>query len=160
MEFRDINYPVYKIVADEVITEDGILWADGKVVDDLNVSRPSLGLRRRKSPLKDRLFKLRKAAPDFRALVRMGGGFYIDKTGNTFNYTKRKFRKIKYLKILSSKIINRKSVLRLEGVHQPFTSPMQPPYGYEYIGVVFRGDFPWLLWEFSVEKLEDRRIKM
>jgi hypothetical protein len=37
MKLNDIRFPVYVVHTDDVLTRDGLLWCDGKVIDDKNI---------------------------------------------------------------------------------------------------------------------------
>lgn len=161
MKLSNIEYPVYKLDQFENIDiQDKIVWGDGYLIDDLNVKEETLGLRRLKSPLKHKKAKLRKHCINLASMVRRGSGQYIDRLGRIFTYKKKKFEKVVYHKIKSLGIKNNKTIAYLEGIKTPFILNHIPDPGYKWIGILYKGAIPWIVWEYSREKLPNKRVKI
>lgn len=156
---RNVSFPVYQLSSDNWYSQDGLLFLDGIILDDNNMSGNTLGIRRLQSPQQN-LFRLDKQIDDFRALLRCSGNYFIDTKGRCFIYEKTKFCKLRYYKIKS---VNKKStacLLKLSGVKTEFTIPRPPPSEALYAGVLLYEELPWLLYEYSTEKLKDTRRKV
>ena len=88
MNLSDIRFPVYVVHTDEVATRDGLLWCDGKIVDDKNTSGNSIGERRLKTPQQN-LYDLKYQIDTFGDMIKHRGRFYVDTNGKFFIYEKR-----------------------------------------------------------------------
>mgnify|MGYP003148396597 FL=1 len=77
MKLSDVNFPIYVLHTDDVVLRDGILWCDGDVVDDKNVSGETIGVRRLSTPYKN-LYNLKIMIEDFPSLFKHRGKYYVD----------------------------------------------------------------------------------
>ena len=98
MKIHKIEFPIYVIGTEEIEERDGVLFADGKVVDDTNMTGSTLGVRRLQTSLPN-LYPLKYMLEAMPNLMRHRGYNYIDKKGNLFSYMKENFYPMKYHKI-------------------------------------------------------------
>lgn len=156
---KNIAFPVYQLSSDNWYTQDGLLFLDGIVLDDKNMSGDTLGVRRLQSPFKS-LYKLNKQIDDFRALLKSSGKYFIDTKGRCFVYEKTKFFDLKYYKIDSVDKKGSACRLNLRGLQRAFSIPRPPPTDALYAGILLYDRLPWVLYEYSTEKLKDTRRKV
>lgn len=158
---RTIKFPVYKIESSNWELADGLLFLEGKLLDDRNMPGETLGIRRIQTPYsKDSLYKLHSAIYSLQGILKQNSKTFVDSNGVPFIYEKTVFSELKYYKI---KKVERKevaSLLWLEGVNFPFTIPRPPEEGMLWAGVLHFGGLPWVLYEYSEEKLKDTRRKV
>lgn len=156
---NNIEYPIFNVTSNNFETQDGVLFLDGKVLDDKNQSGNSMGIRRLQTPLKN-LYPLKRMINSFNGLIKQNKLFFIDNNGNHFEYKKTKYAKLKYYRI--KQIIPKKvsSVIRLEGIPNYFTIPRPPKEGMLWVGVLHLEGIPWLLYEYSEKKLKDTTRKI
>lgn len=152
-------YPIYRVKAADIEEIDGIVFADGLVLDDKNVKRDTLGERRLLSSHRA-LLKLNKMYPTIREALSGKSGTYIDSTGKILEYSRTKFAKIVYHKIRNVEYKDTYSMLRVYGVNFSFKLRCPPPKLYTYAGILYLNNLPWLLWDYSKRKLPDRRMKV
>ena len=154
-----IKFPVYLLASSNWMRQDGLLFLDGEIVDDRNMSGDTLGIRRIQTPHKN-LHKLNKQVNDFRGLVKSNHKTFIDTNGTTFIYEKTEFCKLKYYRIKS---ITKKEIcclLYLQGIKRPFIIPRPPAEEVAYAGVIHYHNIPWILYNYSETKLKDTRRKV
>lgn len=153
--FYDIEFPIYLLSADITIQRmDGLVFADGKVLDNLNVNQPTLGLRRLHSPVKE-LFKLNKRIDGLEEFFRQKKKikWFIDTNGQIQEYVKTERAALKCHKI--KRVIQKEtySLIMLHGVNTPFVEPRPPETLWAY--VLYRRGVPWLLYCFLEEPKKD-----
>lgn len=158
-EFPLITFPVYPLPNDNWYSQDGLLFLNGEILDDRNQTGETLGHRRLQTPFKN-LVPLRNSINSEIGIIKQYKPQYIDNAGKLFLYEKTKFVPLKYHKI---KKVERKevaSLLFLHGIKFPFIVPRPPPVDCKWAGVLYLGKDPWLLYEYSEEKLKDTRRKV
>lgn len=161
--YRDVNklvFPVYFLPSSNWNFEDGLLFLDNRLVDDRNVTGDNIGIRRLKSPLKDFL-PLKKNIKTILGLIKNKSGTpYIDYSGTPFIYRKTEWCELKYHKI---KKIDRKevaSIIWLRGIEYSFKVSSPPSIEFQWVGVLYKSGFPWILYEYSKERKKDTRRKI
>ena len=117
-----IKFPVYILPSGNWERQDGLLFLDGQIVDDRNMSGDTLGLRRLQSPHKN-FHALNKQIDNFRGILKSKEKHFIDTNGTPFIYEKTEFCKLKYYRIKSVVQKDTCSLLKLDGVKQPFVIP-------------------------------------
>ena len=150
MRLSDVRFPVYVVHTDDVVSRDGILWCEGQVIDDKNVSGESIGQRRLSTPHRN-LYSLRIMLEDFPSLFKHGGKNYVDSSGKFFRYEKSKKANLIYHKI---RLIEKKDVATLiwiAGVPFPFEVKRPPALQYKYAGVLYINKQPSYLYDFSTD---------
>lgn len=150
MKLSDVNFPIYVLHTDDVIFRDGILWCDGNIVDDKNVSGKTIGKRRLSTPHKN-LYKLKIMIEDFPSLFKHRGKYYIDSTGKFFIYEKSKVVDLIYHKIKRIEKKEVATIIWLENIAFPFETRRPPDLQYKYAGVLYIKKQPAYLYEFSTE---------
>lgn len=150
-----IKYPAFELLSDNWNSVDGLIYVDGLLVDDRNQPGTTLGVRRLQTPFED-LYPLKRAVETPIALLKQPSNkFWVDKSGKMFYYTKTRMAKVKYRKI---KKIERKitsTVVWLEGINHNFIVDRPPPDHCLWAGVLYVDNLPWILYDYSSEKLSD-----
>lgn len=157
---KNIRFPVYLLPESSWTKSDGLLFLNGLIVDDKNMSGESLGMRRLQSPFYKSLFPLKKSLNTSAGLLKQTLPYFIDSNGLPFIYEKTVYAKLKYYKIqeVTPKITG--CLLKLEGIPKPFSIPRPPADGMLWAGVLHYYGFPWVLYEYSETKLPDTRRKV
>jgi len=161
LTFRGVSsiaFPIYPLPSSNWEKADGLLFIDGKVVDDKNMSGETLGVRRLQTS--HDLLPLKKAILDFTGMIKQTNNVFIDNTGVPFIYQKTKMLPLRYKKI---KRVDRKvvaSVLHLEGEKQPFKIIRPPEDGMMWAGILYYQELPWKLYEYAEEYQKDTRRKV
>lgn len=162
IQYKNVNklrFPVYILPSGNWDRRDGLLFLDGQIVDDRNMTGDTLGLRRLQTPHKS-LYSLRQQVEDFRGVIKSNEKHFIDTNGIPFIYEKTEFCKLKYYRIKSIVQKDTVSLLKLHGVKQPFVIPRPPASDMRYAGVLHYGTLPWVLYEYSEDRREDTRRKV
>jgi len=154
MNLSDVEFPVYVIHTDEVQKLDGILWCEGAVVDDTNVSGYTIGQRRLNTPHKN-LYELRHMIDNFVDLSRHRRKFFVDSNGKFFRYEKSTTANLYYRRI--TKVIEKDimTLIYVENVPFPFELKRPPEPTQKYAGVLYIKDIPSYLYELSETKKKD-----
>lgn len=159
-----VTFPVFKLEKEQdqqndASSTDGLLFWNGKVLDDRNMTGETLGMRRLQSPFRE-LAPLKQCILDHLGLIKSPEAMYIDSAGKIFIYKKTVFSKLKYYKI---KRVDRKetySLLWVQGIDRPFTIPRPPNPVMQWVGLLHLGPLPWFLYEYSETRKKDTRRKI
>ena len=157
--FNKIEFPVFLLSSGDWEVSDGLVFCEGKVVDDRNQPGETLGIRRLQSPFTD-LYPLKKALHAPNGLMKQSTPYFIDSAGKTFIYDKTMFVPLKYLEI---KRVERKEVASLiwvKGHNAPFNVSRPPDSDMKWAGILHLHGVPWMLYEYSETKLKDTRRKV
>ena len=154
-----LSFPVYLIYTENWERVDGLLFLEGKCVDDRNQPGATLGIRRIQTPHPD-LYPLKKAVTSHNGILKQSTKYFIDSNGVPFIYEKTRFLHLKYLKI--QKVITKESasLLSIKGHRTYFTVPRPPSSGYDWAGILHLEGLPWILYEYSETKLKDSKRKV
>ena len=93
-----VNFPVFILPSSNWDTPDGLLYLDGELVDDRNMSGTTLGQRRLQTPHKG-LLPLKKSVNNVIGIIKQPSFCFIDSTGMPFIYQKTKMLPLRYRKI-------------------------------------------------------------
>ena len=149
-----LQFPLYLLPHDNWSFSDGLLFLDGKVVDDSNMEGNTLGVRRLQTPFED-IFPLKSQVDSFQGLLKQTKNTFIDSSGIPFIYEKTIRCVLRYYRISKKELREDCCVLWLVGVSQPFTVP-RPPEGEVYFaGVLLLGGLPWILYDYSQTAKKD-----
>ena len=85
MTLDEIQFPIYVIGTENITKRDGVIFADGFVVDDTNMKGDSIGMRRLQTSLPN-LYDLKYMIKSLTGLVKHRGTCYIDNNYNKFLY--------------------------------------------------------------------------
>lgn len=154
-----IKFPVYPLDSGNWQRLDGLLFLDGKIVDDRNMSGDSLGVRRLQTPHKN-LYNLKHQVDHFRGMLKSDKKHFIDTNGTPFIYEKTEFCRLVYYRI--KKVVKKEDccLLYLYGVKNPFIIPRPPAESAEFAGVILYHNLPWVLYAYSERKNSDTRRKV
>lgn len=156
----DVVFPCFLLPPGDLIFRDGLVFLNGKIVDDRNIEDEILGRRRLETPHKN-LFGLRNSIPSKEVLFKNKGNTrYIDRLGHIFIY-----KKTLYCDIISHKIkrIDRKTIASLVWVSKinfPFKVSRPPPSEYTWAGILYLKQNPWLLYDYFTEKQHTYKRKI
>jgi hypothetical protein len=154
-----IQFPVYTLDSGNWETADGLLFLDGLLIDDKNQEGATLGIRRMQTPFKEK-YVLKRAIVSANGILKQNRPYFIDSLGVPFIYNKSLFCNLKYYKI--EEVIKKDvaSVLKIKGIRNLFTVPRPPEPGMDWAGILHLHGLPWMLYEYSEEKLKDTRRKV
>jgi hypothetical protein len=156
---HNIQFPVFLLYSNEWEYADGLLFVEGQVIDDTNMPGSTMGIRRLQTPQPD-LYPLKKAIQNHNGILKQTTKCFIDNNGKPFIYQKTKFADLKYLKIIEVIRKDTASLIRVKGCTSPFTVPRPPLHGMQWAGILHLHGLPWMLYEYSEEKLKDTRRKV
>ena len=154
-----VKFPVFLLYSGEWERADGLLFVEGKVVDDTNMIGSTMGIRRLQTSYPD-LYRLNKAIQNHNGILKQTTKYFIDSNGFPFIYMKTKFFDLKYLKITEVIRKDTASLIRVKGCRTPFTVPRPPSHGMQWAGILHLQGLPWMLYEYSEEKLKDTKKKV
>jgi len=154
-----IQFPIYQLPSDNWHLIDGLMFIDDVLVDDRNMLGDTLGKRRLQTH-RGPLLPLRKAITSLVGVIKQNGRVFIDAKGRPFIYEKTKFCKLIYHKIKKIEGKNTASLLWVHGISFPFEIPRPPAHQYEWAGVLYMEQHPWLLYEYSQSRLKNSRKKV
>lgn len=158
-EVKKIKFPVFILPSSNWELIDGLLLIDNQVVDDKNMPGASLGIRRLQTPFTE-LVSVKHSIDSLIGILKQNTKYFIDSNGTPFIYQKTMTSSLKYYKIRKIELKGTASVLWLKDIISPFTVPRPPPRETTWAGVLHIGGLPWLLYEYSEEKLKDTRRKV
>lgn len=151
---KRVTFPVYKLDSSNWEFIDGLLFLNGRIVDDRNMPGNTLGKRRLQTPHKN-LYRLHSKIDNLTGIVKQKTLCFVDSNGIPFTYEKTLSCKLKYYRI---KEIDRKgtaSLLRVYGSKKAFKIPRPPSEEMTWAGILNYHEMPWMLYEYASEKLED-----
>ena len=188
MRLSDLEFPVFVLPKDtEIDTQDGIVFADRQMLDDLNAKGSTIGIRRLRSsyPTKFNLNKLfflnisntmigilagtnltsgdnnlNKAVHDIPSFLKVGAKKFVDSKGTVFNYEKTRMVDLKYLHINKVQWNESHSVLWVEDVNFPFNILRPPSPEMRWAGLLYDKGLPWILYEYSEFRKKDTKRKI
>lgn len=145
-QLETINWPVYKLGENEPQIKEGVIFylseildnednliSVYKLVDDKNIDKSTIGLRRLQLP-QDKLFKISTAIYMLQDLIKLAKptSWFIDTAGKVFQYKKSTRAKLKTHTIKQVLPVNGIGcVLEIEGLSERFKSlsiPNNQPY--------------------------------
>jgi len=150
-----VTFPCYGLPKGEIERADGLVYFISDrdnhkyLLDDRNVSQEFLGLRRLKTPIKYKQYKLKKCLLNFRALLTSKYKLFIDSKGRLFHYEKTLFCPLEYREIKRTLLLDTYSALKIKGIEKPYEVLRPPPAGYTYAGILYLHGHPWMLYDYS-----------
>ena len=159
-DIKTIKFPVYALPSVDWYMQDGVLFIDdGKVLDDKNMPGITLGIRRIQCGIKD-LCRLKKAYTDFNSMIKGKHKIFIDSNGNPFVYKRTINSPLIHHRVDKIELKGDCSVIWFKNISHPMTIP-RPPYGdARYARILYYKGFPWLIYDFVLERGKDsyRRV--
>ena len=158
---RKYKFPFYRIESNNWDNIDGITFVEGQPVDDLNRPGETIGLRRIQSGRTD-FYKLKNPLFLIGDVLRDKGNHYISSCGVPFTYEKTRYQKVKYHGIKKIEPRNTFSFVWLDGIEIPFeiARPPADANSIPWARVLYYGDFPWMIYEFSRYEGRNSRLKV
>lgn len=154
---RNCRFPVYIIASQETSYADGLLFLNGKVVDDRNQSGDTIGKRRLTT--EHPVGPLGKACFTFIEMLESKGNKFIDSNGRAFYYKKSKFVPIVSYRINKKFAKDTYTVLFLKGVNCPYIIPRYP-HVEDWAQIFVYDNLPWRLYSLSEQKVDTFRRKI
>lgn len=154
---HEINYPAFKI-EQEPFFIDGLVFLNGRVIDDQNVSRETLGERRLLTS--HDLGPLRKTRWDLIDIVKDQGPdlWYIDNLGSVINYRRTTYENLVCHAIKDVIYRDTYSLILLDGINFPIVVK-RPPVG-SYGQMLYYRGLPWKLYRILPEAVKTTRKKV
>ena len=146
-KLKTIQFPVYLLPHENWSFSDGLMFLEGKVVDDRNQGAETIGRRRLFTP--HDLFPLKNSVDSIQGLLKQTVKTFIDTSGRPFIYEKTKRCDLKYFNIKKKELRDTYTLLWLHGVNTPFSVPRPPEPGIFFAGVLLLHGLPWILYEYS-----------
>jgi len=106
------------------------------------------------------LMPIRGSLGSLVGILKQTSKTFIDSRGVPFLYEKTRSCSLRYYRIKRVEQKDSASVLWLKGVSFPFKVPRPPTTNLQWAGILHLGNRPWLLYEYSQEKLADTRRKV
>tara|TARA_R110001592_G_scaffold85724_3_gene253247 strand:- start:84 stop:575 length:492 start_codon:yes stop_codon:yes gene_type:complete len=152
-KLKSIEFPIFLLPHEDWSFCDGLMFMDGKVVDDRNQQDDSLGKRRLFTP--HPLFPLTRSVDSMQGLLKQDVKTFIDNSGRPFIYEKVKRCTLRYYKIKKKELRDTYTLLWLEGVSTPFSVVRPPEADILFAGVLLLHGLPWILYEYSETAKKD-----
>ena len=146
-KLKNIRFPVYLLPHENWSFSDGLMFLEGKVVDDRNQGADTIGRRRLFTP--HDIFPLKNSVDSIQGLLKQTVKTFIDTSGRPFIYEKTKRCDLKYFNIKKKELRDTYTLLWLHGVNTPFSVPRPPEPGIFFAGVLLLHGLPWILYEYS-----------
>lgn len=156
---EQITFPVFNLPNGNWHLLDGLLFLDDLILDDKNMKGATLGIRRLQTP-HENLFSLKKSLGTHLGLIKSRDKHFIDSNGAVFIYERTKMCPVKYHSIREVERKKVASLLRLNGIKKKFIIPRPPPSDCGWAGVIYIYNMPWMLYDYSQERLKDTRRKI
>ena len=155
----DLVYPVYVLNSDNIWKQDGIVFIDDKILDDLNQTGDTIGQRRLRTPLKN-LFPLKFQIDDVVGLIKHRGKNYIDTLGKYFHYEKSTYTQLKCHKIRKVEDNIHTSTIWLKDIHHSFSEKRPPKSTESWAQVLYLNGLPWVIYDFLEQEIKPTRRKI
>jgi len=155
----DLVYPVYVLNSQNIWEQDGIVFIDDKVLDDLNQTGDTIGQRRLRTPLKN-LFPLKFQIDDVVGLIKHRGRSYVDTTGKHFYYQKTTYTQLVCHKIRKVEDHGQSSTIWLKDIHHSFSEKRPPKSTESWAQVLYLNGLPWVIYDFLEQEQKPTRRKI
>ena len=155
----DLVYPVYVLNSDNIWEQDGIVFIEDQVLDDLNQTGDTIGQRRLRTPLKN-LFPLKFQIDDVVGLIKHRGKNYVDTSGKYYYYEKSTFTKLVCHKIRKVEDNGITSTIWLKDINFSFSEKRPPKSNYSWAQVLYLNGLPWRIYEFLEQEIKPTRRKI
>lgn len=156
---RNVEFPVYILPHDDWSFSDGLMFMDGRVVDDRNMKGDTLGVRRLQTSY-PAMFPLKRQIDSFNGLLKQNQKTFIDSKGRPFIYEKSTWCTLQYSRIKKKELRDEYCLLWLENTSTPFSVPRPPEASMAFAGVLYLSGLPWILYEYSDSRKKKTRRKV
>lgn len=146
-ELHKVNFPVFPLRSSDWHIHDGVVFLEGKVVDERNMPGKTIGIRRLQCGRRD-LYPLKKAVLDIQGLLRIRRPAFVDDKGKLFSYLKTYSSKLSCYRIKEIEKKEVASLLWLYGCVEPITIKRPPPPEVVWARILHIGNSPWLLYDY------------
>jgi hypothetical protein len=156
---RNVEFPVYILPHDDWSFSDGLMFMDGRVVDDRNMKGDTLGVRRLQTSY-PAMFPLKRQIDSFNGLLKQNQKTFIDSKGRPFIYEKSTWCTLQYSRIKKKELRDEYCLLWLENTSTPFSVPRPQVANMAFAGVLYLSGLPWILYEYSDSRKKKTRRKV
>lgn len=156
--YHTINFPAYKLPS-EPTEKDGLVFSEGRLIDDKNVKGETLGYRRLHSPHK--MSSLSSYREDIVDLIKDSTSteeWYLDSLGIAFRYRKTTTAQLLCQKIKKIMYKDTYSIILVNTVNFPIIVN-SPPTG-SFAQILYFAGHPWKLYNTSYESLKPTHKKV
>jgi hypothetical protein len=158
LNFRQINraikFPIYELPSEDIYSSDGLLFLNGKVLDDRNQLGKTLGQRRLLTPHQKTL--LSKSYQTFIDLVQSRHALFIDSSGVPFRYDRNKMCTVESRRIKKKVSKGTYTLLYVDKVNNLYYVSRYPA-AEEWAQILYLDQRPWLLYSVSEAELKTFR---
>lgn len=158
-EIKNVEFPVYVLPHQDWSFSDGLMFLDGRVVDDRNMKGKTLGIRRLQTSYPSML-PLRRQIDSFNGLLKQNQNTFIDTKGRPFIYEKTTWCQLRYSRITKKELRDEYCLLWVDNVSTPFSVPRPPEPGMGYAGILYLSGLPWILYEYADSQKKRARRKV
>lgn len=151
---RAIKFPIYELSSEEVYSSDGLLFLNGKVLDDKNQKGKTLGERRLQTS--HQKATLNRAYPTFIDVVKSTHALFIDSKGVPFRYDRNKMCTVESRKINKKISRGTYTLLYVDKITNLYYMSRYPA-AEEYAQILYLDKLPWLLYGVSEIELKSFR---
>ena len=158
-DVKNVEFPIYVLPHEDWSFSDGLMFMDGKVVDDRNMKGDTLGVRRLQTSYPS-MFPLKRQIDSFNGLLKQSQKTFIDSKGRPFIYEKSTWCSLQYSRIKKKELRDEYCLLWLENTSSPFSVPRPPEANMAFAGVLYLSGLPWILYEYSDSRKKKTRRKV
>lgn len=158
-DVKNVEFPVYILPHEDWSFSDGLMFMDGRVVDDRNMKGDTLGVRRLQTSYPS-MFPLKRQIDSFNGLLKQNQKTFIDSKGRPFIYEKSTWCSLQYSRIKKKELRDEYCLLWLESTSSPFSVPRPPEANMAFAGVLYLSGLPWILYEYSDSRKKKTRRKV
>lgn len=158
-DVRNVEFPIYVLPHEDWSFSDGLMFMNGKVVDDRNMKGDTLGVRRLQTSYPS-MFPLKRQIDSFNGLLKQSQKTFIDSKGRPFIYEKSTWCSLQYSRIKKKELRDEYCLLWLENTSSPFSVPRPPEANMAFAGVLYLSGLPWILYEYSDSRKKKTRRKV
>lgn len=161
LNFKQINtaikFPVHELPSEDIYSSDGLLFINGKVLDDRNQVGNTLGERRLKTSHEKA--RISKSHTTFVDLIKTPHSFFIDSKGVPFRYERTTLCPIVSRRIKKKLSRGTHTLIFVDKINNLFHLSSYPR-AEEWAQVLYLDKFPWLLYSISETELKDFRKRI
>lgn len=160
-DYHKLKFPLYPLNSNNWYSADGVLFLDGRILDETKMPGKTLGIRRLQSRrTAEELHPLKKAIFNVQGLLQAKTKHFIDCNGKPFTYEKTLSSKLKCYKIKRIERKNTLSLLWLYGMNYPISIDRPPMNNPQWVRMLHKGAEPWLLYDYVSQPVKDtyRRV--
>lgn len=154
---RNIIFPVYTINSEEIYKQDGLIFLDGRIIDDRNQDGDTIGKRRLATEHK--VASLGKVCFSYVEMLNSKKTRFIDTYGRAFIYERTKVVRVESHRINKKIAKDTFTLLFLKNINCPYVVPRYP-HTEEWAQILMYNKLPWKLYSLSEEPVPTFKRKI